>query len=70
VSVEDDERSRRSSNRKMTENVEKILQLINEDCCQTIQELADTVGLSYGVCQILTENMNMRRKVCSLTLDK
>jgi hypothetical protein len=44
----------------MTENVEKIRELINEDCCRTIHELADTVGISYGVCQeILTENLNM-----------
>jgi hypothetical protein len=29
---------------------------------QPIHELADTVGISYGVCQeILTENLNMRR---------
>jgi ribosomal protein S25 len=46
----------------MTENVEKIEELVNEYCCWTIYELADTVGISYGVCQeILTENLNMRR---------
>jgi hypothetical protein len=29
---------------------------------RTIHELADTVGISYGVCQeILIENLNMRR---------
>jgi hypothetical protein len=28
---------------------------------RTIHELADTIGISYGVCQeILTENLNMR----------
>jgi hypothetical protein len=44
----------------MTENVEKIRELINEDHHQTIHELADTDGISYGVCQeILTENLNM-----------
>jgi hypothetical protein len=46
----------------MTENVEKIRELIHEDCHQTIHELVDTAGISYGVCQeILTENLNMRR---------
>jgi hypothetical protein len=33
---------------------------INKDHRLTIHELADTVGISYGVCQeILTENLNM-----------
>jgi hypothetical protein len=44
------------------ENVEKILNLVQEDCCQTIHELTDTTGISYGVCQVmLTENLNMCR---------
>jgi hypothetical protein len=44
----------------MTENVEKIQELIHKDCRRTIHELADTVVISYGVCQeILTENQNM-----------
>jgi hypothetical protein len=60
MSVEDDERSGRPSTSKTTENVEKIRELIREDRCQTIHELADTIGISYGVCQeILTENLNM-----------
>jgi hypothetical protein len=41
----------------MAENVEEICGLISEDHRQTIHELADAVGISYGVCQeILTEN--------------
>jgi hypothetical protein len=43
----------------MTENVEKIREHIHEDRHRTIHELADTAGISYGVCQILTENLNM-----------
>jgi bacterioferritin-associated ferredoxin len=44
----------------MTENVEKIQELINRDCHQTIHELADSVGINCGVCkEILTENLNM-----------
>jgi hypothetical protein len=51
VSIEDDERSGRPSTSKTTEDRRRI-----------IHELADTVGISYGVCQeILTENFNMRR---------
>jgi hypothetical protein len=60
VSVEDYECSGRPSTSKTTENVEKIRKLVHEDCCQSIRELTDTAGISYGVCQeILTENMNM-----------
>jgi hypothetical protein len=46
---------------KTTEDVEKKMQeLIHEDHHQTIHELADTIGISYGVCQeIFTENLNM-----------
>jgi ribosomal protein S25 len=60
VSVEDNERSGRRSISKTTENVEKIREFIHEDRHRTIHELADTVGISYGVRQeILTENLNM-----------
>jgi hypothetical protein len=60
VSLEDDKRSGWPSTSKTTENVEKIRALIHEDHCRTIHEHADTVGISYGVCQeILTENLNM-----------
>jgi hypothetical protein len=52
-SVEDDEHSGRPSTNKSTE-------FIKEDCRRTIHELADTAGISYGVCQeILTENLNI-----------
>jgi hypothetical protein len=58
--VEDDKRSGRPGTSKMTENVEKICELIHEDCLHTIHELADTDGISYGVChEILTENLKM-----------
>jgi hypothetical protein len=61
VSVEDDECSGRPSISKTTENVEKIRELIHEDRRWTIHELADTIRISYGVCQeMLPENLNMR----------
>jgi hypothetical protein len=61
VSVEDDKHSGRTSTGITTKNVEKIRELIHKDCRQTIHELADTVGISYGVCLVvLTENLNMR----------
>jgi hypothetical protein len=61
VSVEDDERSGRPSTNKTTESVEKIRKLIHKDHRLKIRKLADTIWISYGVCQeILTENLNMR----------
>jgi hypothetical protein len=67
VSLEDDKRSGRPSTNKITENIDKIRELIKEDRHQTIHELADTAGISYGVCQeILTENLNMPH--CSNTI--
>jgi hypothetical protein len=60
VSVEDDKCSGRPSTSKATENVGKIRELIHKDHCQTIHDLADTVGISYGVCQeTLIGNLNM-----------
>jgi hypothetical protein len=35
----------------MTVNVEKIREVIHEDHRRIIHELADTVGIRYGVCQ-------------------
>jgi hypothetical protein len=61
MSVEDYKRSGWPSTSKTTENVEKIREFINKDRHWTIHELAHTVGISYGVRQIITENLNMRR---------
>jgi hypothetical protein len=61
VSVEDGKFSGRPGTTKTTENVEKIQELIHEDHCQPIHELADIVGISCGDYQeILTENLNVR----------
>jgi hypothetical protein len=60
VSVQDNKCSGQPSTNKKTENVETIQELINEDGRQTIHELTDTAGISYGVYQeILTKNLNM-----------
>jgi hypothetical protein len=62
VSLEGDERSGWPSTSETAENVEKIQELIHENRRRTVHELADTVGISYGVGQeIVTENLNMRR---------
>jgi hypothetical protein len=73
VSAED-EHSGRSNTNKTTENVEITVELIHEDRRQTTHGLADTVRISYGVCQeVLTENLNMcsnATKFVPPTLDK
>jgi hypothetical protein len=46
---------------KRQKNVEKFQELIHKDYHWTIHELADTTGISYGVCQeILRANLNVR----------
>jgi hypothetical protein len=59
VSIEYDKRSGQPSTSKTTENVEKLREVFNKDCHRTIHELTDTIGISYGDCQILKENLNM-----------
>jgi hypothetical protein len=54
-----DERLGRTSISTTAENVEKFRELIQEDRRRTIHEQADSVGISYEVCQIITENLNM-----------
>jgi hypothetical protein len=44
VSVEDDERSGRPSTNKRTENVERIQELINEDCTEQSMSLQTLLG--------------------------
>jgi hypothetical protein len=58
----------------MTENVEKIPELIHEDGRWRIHELTDTDGISNGAChEILSDNVNMSHiatKSVPLTLDR
>lgn len=60
----DDDRSGRPSTGITPENVTKVRDLILQDRRLTIQDLCNTLGLSYGTCQrILSEELNMRRIV-------
>jgi transposase len=73
VSVQDDKCSGQPSTSKTTQNVQKIRELIHEDYCQTIHELADTTGISYslpGDFNRKFEHASHYPKVCPLTLDK
>jgi transposase len=66
TSVEDSERSGRPSTGRTDENVENVREIINEDRRNTIMEIADRLGLSYGTWQrILTEGLNMQRISCA-----
>jgi hypothetical protein len=61
ISTDDDYRSGRPSTVTTPENVAKIRDLILQDRRLTIQDLCNTLGLSYGTCQrILSEELNMR----------
>jgi hypothetical protein len=52
VSVDDDKHSRQPSTSRMTENV-KVREFTHKDCRQTIHQLTDTTGFSYGVCKMI-----------------
>ena len=61
-SVDDDERSGRPSTSTIPENIAEVREAILADRRQTIYDICEIVGLSYGtVLSILTENLNMRR---------
>jgi hypothetical protein len=76
TSVEDDERSGCLATSKTGANIEKVREAVHEDRRQSIQDIANAVGISYGSCKsILTENFNMRRVAakfvpCLLTQDQ
>ena len=62
TSLEDDERSGRSSTSSAPKNVETIRQLVHKDCRRTIKDIAAIVNVSYGTVQtILTYDLNMHR---------
>jgi len=60
--VDDDERSGRSSTSPTPESIAKVREAILADRRQTIHDVCEIVGLSYGTVQrILAENVDMRR---------
>ena len=62
TSVDDDERSGRPSTSTTPENIAKVREAILADRRQTIHDVCEIVGLSYGTVQrILADNLNMRR---------
>ena len=62
TSLEDDERSGRTSTSSTPKNVEIIRRLMHEDCRRTIKGIAAIVNVSHGPVQtILTCDLNMHR---------
>jgi histone-lysine N-methyltransferase SETMAR len=62
TSVNDDERSGRPSTSTTPENIAKVREAILGDRRQTIHDLCEIVGLSYGTVQrILADSLNTRR---------
>ena len=60
-SVEDDKHSGRPSTCTTPEMIAKVREVILEDRRQTIHDVCNRVGLSYGSCQrILADELNMR----------
>lgn len=57
-----DERSGRPTTVTTTDNIEKIHQMVLDDCRIKVREIAEAVGISIKrVCHILTEELNMRK---------
>jgi transposase len=60
--IEDDEHTCGRINSTTPETVAKLQQLVREDRSRTIQELADEIGIGYGICQrIMTVELGMHR---------
>jgi histone-lysine N-methyltransferase SETMAR len=61
MSVDNDERSGRPSTSTTRENIANVGEAILADRRQTIHDVCEIAGLSYGTVQrILAENLNMR----------
>jgi histone-lysine N-methyltransferase SETMAR len=69
TSVDDDKRSGQPSTCTTPENIAKVREAILADRRQTIHDVCEIVGLSYGTVQnILADNLNMRRISARLML--
>jgi len=62
TSVDDDERFGRPSTSTIPENITNVCEAIRADPRQTIRDVCEIGGLSYGTVQrILADNLNTRR---------
>jgi hypothetical protein len=62
ASIDEDPRSGRPSTSTDDVHINAVRDLILQNRCLTIREIAEDVGISFGSCQaFLTENLNMHR---------
>src|SRR5215469_7913601 len=62
TSVDDDEHTGRPTSCTTPEAVAQIQELIRQDRCRTIRNIAEEVEVGYGTCQrVLTEELGMHR---------
>ena len=60
MSIDDDKRSGRPVSSSMPEMIERVHQIICEDCHLTIDEVSMLMGISHGTChKILTEDLKI-----------
>ena len=64
TSIDDDKSSGRPVSSSMPEMIERVRQIICEDCRHTIDEVSMLVGISNGTChKILTEGLDRKSVV-------
>ena len=68
--VEDDERPGRHSTSTTDENVEKVKEMVMNDCRITIREIADDVGISIGSCHDIFSNVLDMKRVAAKFVPK
>ena len=62
TSVDDDEHTGRPRSCTTPETVARIQELVSQDECRTIHDIAEEVGIGYGTCQhVLTEELGVHR---------
>ena len=68
--VEDDERPGHPSTSTTDENVEKVKEMVMNDCRITIREVADDVGISIGSCHKIFSNVLSMKRVAAKFVPK
>jgi len=60
TSFDDDEHPRRPTSCTTPETIARIQELVHQDQCRTIHDIAEEVGIGYGTCQwVLMEELGM-----------
>ena len=61
ISVDNDEQPGRPRSGTTPETVARIQEFVRQDWRQTIHDTAEEVGIGYGTCRVLTEELGMHR---------